>query len=86
MSAPTESWQTKRARYAAKRRHEPDGDHSAERDDVLRARREARIAELITTAPALQPEQVERLRHLLPPSPPHPSSAPSRREAGGDST
>lgn len=61
---------TERARLAANRRHHPDKPELT-KDTTRRfkvAAAERYIRELVESAPPLQPEDIERLRALLPPA------------------
>ncbi|MGC9543611.1 hypothetical protein [Streptomyces sp. UG1] len=75
-----ESWTTLRARLAALTRH----GRAADDPEVLEVQRELRAAKLeerirreVEAAPPLNPDQIERLRALLPPVPARdPGTAP----------
>lgn len=50
-----------RAQYAAARRHHPEQDHSQLRADLNAAAIEDNVRSVITGAPHLTPEQIEKL-------------------------
>jgi F0F1-type ATP synthase delta subunit len=52
----------------AKKRHHPDADLTEDLRDLRAARLEEQIARVVSAAPPLTPEQLERLRALLAPS------------------
>lgn len=54
-----------RATLAATRRHHPDADTTELEDELERARIDARIDELVRSAPKMTTEQAARLGHLF---------------------
>lgn len=59
-----------RASIAAKKRHHPDADLSAEQEELRQLTLEAHIAKLVAEAPPLTDEQKSRIRNLLESSTP----------------
>ncbi|HEV8174337.1 MAG TPA: hypothetical protein VGP91_11890 [Actinoplanes sp.] len=62
------TWTSERARYASLTRSRPadDPDLLAARRDLRAARAEDYIQKVVAGAPPLTPEQIQRLRDLLP--------------------
>jgi hypothetical protein len=56
-----------RARIAGKKSHNPDADVTEERRELKALTLEEHIQRVISTAPVPTPEQLSRLRALLPP-------------------